>query len=435
MGVQAILEAVYNDEDKIANVEYIMSTPPDKRNAYYYNKYDGIQKVYSEILNGFLAWVFLIILVNRKNLKKPINILLILHYVFRTIGTAVFNSSNIRVNQNETPFAIFPYSRKNWNTSFCISNIFWVLDELCADWYPLLRTKAVTKNNPKKIRPVIAICLIFNCFKIYTIFSFFFKPFYVIEDATKATIEDYIKLGQYKLYWWIIVAMIQIASFSYDLSVILTLRKCLFNKLKEFQGVNASNYGFLERFKQISEYRIMFSIIASISFLPFIVGFSYICFFKPLTSGGSYDTDTDFALENIRQTVININCNLMFIDQILLRFIVKRNKSSNGYRSKQNSSTASYKNSSTNNLSYKNYSNTTFKNNISTNSFKSKLLHSEDYYNNLYNLNYTKLEGYQDTSYDSETIVNPSQIHYPQMQPIQQFPTKYKPIIQFHQEQ
>jgi len=440
--MQEVLEAIYNNEDKQQDFGYLMSTPPEERDAYYYNIYDAYQKVYTQILNPFLPWVFLIILVNRKNLKKPINILLILHFVFRSIGTAIYNTQNIRVNMNITPNLIFPFGERNWYISFAVSNIFWTLDELCADWYPLLRTKAVTKNNPKKIRPVIAVCLFFNSIKLFIIYSFFFKPYPIVDDVTKMTPTDQKNLSQYKLYWWSIVSLIQVASFMYDLSVILTLRKCLFNRLKEFQGVSTNNYGFLERFKQISEYRIMFSIISSLSFLPFILGFIYFCFYKPLKGGEDFDinkADADFALENIRQTVININCNLMFIDQILLRFVVKRNASS-GYRSNKNNSTSSYKNSTTN-VSYKNYSNPSYKNNLSTNSFKSKLLHSDDYYNNLYNLNYTKLEGYSDNynnSYtDSETVVNPSssQIHMkPIMQPIQQFPNKYKPIIQFHQD-
>ncbi|ORX80156.1 hypothetical protein BCR32DRAFT_25062, partial [Anaeromyces robustus] len=112
--MQEVLEAIFNNEDKQRDIPYLMSTPPDKIDAYYYNKWDGIQKVYTQILNPFLPWVFLIILVNRKNLKKPINILLILHYVFRAIGTAIFNTSFIRVNQNKTPFALFPYGEKNW---------------------------------------------------------------------------------------------------------------------------------------------------------------------------------------------------------------------------------------------------------------------------------------------------------------------------------
>lgn len=437
--MQEVLEAIFNNEDKQRDIPYLMSTPPDKIDAYYYNKWDGIQKVYTQILNPFLPWVFLIILVNRKNLKKPINILLILHYVFRAIGTAIFNTSFIRVNQNKTPFALFPYGEKNWRISFAVSNVFWTLDEFCADWYPLLRTKAVTKNNPKKIRPVIVMCLLFNSIKLYIIYSFFFKPYYIVDNFLTQTDEDKKGISNYKLYWWSIVSLIQVFSFMYDLSVILTLRKCLFNRLKEFQGVNANNYGFLERFKQISEYRIMFSIVASLSFLPFILGFIYFCFYKPLHNGVIFDTtaaDADFSLENIRQTVININCNLMFIDQILLRFVVKRNASKGYGRSsnRNNNSTSSYKNSQ-NNISYKNYSNPTYSNNKSANSFKSKLLHSDDYYNNLYNLNYTKLEGYQD-SYD-DSVINPSssQLHLKaHMQPIQQFPTKYKPIIQFHQD-
>jgi len=323
---------------------------------FYYNRVDGYQKVITQVINPFLPWVLLIALINRKNMGKPINLLLIFHYIFRFIGLSLLNTENVRINVNENPSIIYPYTEENWKISYAIANIFWTMGELCADWYPFLRTKAATKNNLKNIKPVVLTCVIYNLAKLYAMISFFINPYVIFKNVGNITEKESEAMTSYNTHWWIVVAVIQVASLCYELSIIWSLRKSLFNRLKEFHGASTNgNFKFLRKFQQISEYRIIFSMVASLLFLPFILLFVYLCFYKCLQLHQPFDMDTNFALESLRQTVIDMNCNFMYIDQILLRFVVfNNNKNRNnthtnghGYISSDKNSIATVKNNIT----------------------------------------------------------------------------------------
>eukprot|EP00833_Pecoramyces_ruminatium_P012267 jgi/Orpsp1_1/1186299/evm.model.d7180000049517.1 len=155
-------------------------------------------------------------------------------------------------------------------------------------------------------------------------------------------------IARIKIRYWSTVLALQIASSLYDLSVILTLKTYLFDRLKEYNSISGKT--FLGKFKQISEFRIIFSMIASMSFLPFIIGFViYLVYTYNLEGTGSV-VQSDEPVDGIRRAVLNINFTLMYFDQILLKIISKKqtNKHYSYKNTTGNTTGASYINSAPN---------------------------------------------------------------------------------------
>eukprot|EP00833_Pecoramyces_ruminatium_P007441 jgi/Orpsp1_1/1181473/evm.model.c7180000077305.1 len=305
-----------------------------------YNVYQNMAE--SFILNPFFLWVFLILLYNRKNWKRPIILLLIFHWVFRSVGDLLnYRASFIPW----APNTYWPYTDQGWLMAQAIPNIFWLTSEILGDWYPLLRTKAVTKQN-KKIIFVFITCILYNIVKLYSMYALFgdLPIDFRLTDDDGNKVRD---IARIKIRYWSTVLALQVASFLYDLSVIVCLRKNLFNKLKEYQ--NFSENTFLYKFRQISELRIIFSMIASMIFLPFIIGFVVYLVNVYKKEGTGSIVASDEPVDAIRRAVLSINYTLMYIDQILLKNITERNASNLGYNSSSkktfgaNSSNSTYK--------------------------------------------------------------------------------------------
>jgi len=256
------------------------------------------------------------LLYNRKNWKRPIALVLILHWFFRSIGDLLSYRSTF---MPWAPNSYWPYTDKGYLMASAIPNVFWLTGEIIGDWYPLLRTKAVTKN--KKIYAVFATCLLYNSVKLFSMIALFTDlPIdFRVNDDEGNKIRD---IARIKIRYWSTVLALQIASSLYDLSVILTLKTYLFDRLKEYNSISGKT--FLGRFKQISEFRIVFSMIASMSFLPFIIGFViYLVYTYNLEGTGSV-VQSDEPVDGFRRAILNINFTLMYVDQILLKIISKK---------------------------------------------------------------------------------------------------------------
>ena len=62
----------------------------EKKSVYNSNKSDIYQNIFDHfIINNFFPWVCLIFLINNKNWKKPVNLILIGHWLLRSLGTSV----------------------------------------------------------------------------------------------------------------------------------------------------------------------------------------------------------------------------------------------------------------------------------------------------------------------------------------------------------
>ncbi|ORX61184.1 hypothetical protein BCR36DRAFT_315553, partial [Piromyces finnis] len=264
----------------------------------------------------YFYWTLLILFLHKFNFKKPIMKLILLHYILRTLGD-IFNQLGELFNNYYTTnihyeFSPPTYDCKNyamhpfkWFMTRQISTILWYSGEIIGDWYPLLRTHAIVKNN-RLILLVYATCGIFNFSKILLILlhlSYNPAKMYTNEGAF-----DDDKSIKFYSYYYIIQFFIIFTSVIYDLSVYFVLKKAIFKK---------KNYdiGFLKKFKNLSEYRILISCFFSIIFLPIIAVTIIIKFYTLLKNNLRA---LDFSFEETRMMITNIQYYMIFIDQILL---------------------------------------------------------------------------------------------------------------------
>ncbi|OUM64707.1 hypothetical protein PIROE2DRAFT_8474 [Piromyces sp. E2] len=220
------------------------------------------------------------------------------------------------------PTMRWPFSEKNWLISNAIAHVFWLSGEILGDWYPLLRTKAVI-NNSKKIYPVYITCILFNLVKIFGISSFFID--YPINlkkvDKNFNAVRDIYK---FNICWWSAVCATNVMSCMYDISVINALRSCLFNQLKQYKLY--SQNPILEKFRQISELRIIISMLTAFLYLPLVATFTSFVIYEYSNNCYNKIINSDSEIEYFRKIVINFNYTLMYIDQILLRRYVDNNE-------------------------------------------------------------------------------------------------------------
>ncbi|ORY58284.1 hypothetical protein LY90DRAFT_669041 [Neocallimastix californiae] len=316
----------------------------------HFEKLDIIQKLIVKLItNEYFAWTCLVLIVSQNNWKRPINFLLILHWLLRSIGDMFLNSFGLFEKENK----IFPFSNKGSLYGFGVASIFWYSGEIIGDWYFLIRSKVLVRNK-KKLRWVFYICLGYNLVKIAQIFIFLsFVPFPKGYSDTDPIQESYVTLniGKHTFRKWVDVALQQIFSLAYDISVIIVLKNNVFNKMKNLNINENKENTFLIKFKQISEYRIYMSILVTIIGAPFIFGFCLeilylvnqeypIEDFERIKKLQVYSSEVN--VEGIRVCILTFNYMFMYIDQILLRFFVEDNKPqkkiSNSYTYNKNSS-------------------------------------------------------------------------------------------------
>ena len=305
------------------------------KTSYYdteWNKFDIYQKMATPHLRCELfPWIIVIFTLNSQNLKKPIILVLIAHFFIRYFGDFFYQSQYVLPTEKEK--YSWPSSMTIWYVSYGVGNIFYSVGEIIGDWYPLLRTKAVA-NNSKKVKLVFATCILYNLSKVLGMFCYFYDIDLRYLDG--GLINP--KTAIFKIRWWTVIAINQLTSCIYDISVIYALKACLFDRLKEFK--NSGRHNFLEKFQKISEFRIVVSMAVSLVFLPFVFFFVYINKNSCQNTPEKCDFSIDFSLENIRRVVICLNYNFMYIDQILIRRYAERSNE----RLKTMSTSKSYNN-------------------------------------------------------------------------------------------
>jgi len=313
-----------------------------------FNKVDGFQQIFDAyIKNSYFLWTVLVLLLNAKNWKKPVVSVLVIHWFLRSSGDLIRNVILVREVE---PNTVFPFDKTNWIISNSVAHVLWLAGEIVGDWYPLLRTKAVT-NDEKSMRKVYATCILYNIVKVYGMWCFF-KDLNKLDFSYQASRKPgAVSVIENNMDWWIDIMFILITSCLYDIAVILTLKSNLFNKLKKRHNKNSL---FLEKFKEISELRIMISMLASIIFLPFVIVFIFYIEYNYIKYK-DIKMQSDSEIEHLREVVINFNYSLMYIDQILLRIIAKKSKnsSSNNSSSYGNSSSSNSTNAKFINVNYK----------------------------------------------------------------------------------
>jgi len=294
-------------------------------------------------------WVFLLFLINRHNWKRYIIMVLFFHWLFKVIGDCFYY--NQYFIKSDFP-DYWPYGNKKHLYSQGIASIFWFLSEIIGDWYPLFRVAAIIKNH-KKIRCVFYACLCCNFIKVEQMYNYVsYVPFgrseYPKDDNDETIKADYFeRISNYKASQWINVVFQLIFSVIYDITVIYSLRKHLFNKIK-MNNTSTRENRFLTRFKLISEYRIYISLIATIIGFPILLAYAIYIMIILVTKKQEIKGANE--VESIRSCILTINYTFMYIDQILLRFFVDENNESMK-NSKSSSTTDNF------NLVYHNYNN------------------------------------------------------------------------------
>jgi len=261
------------------------------------------------------------------NTKRPVIKLVLYHYIFRTMGDIVEKLGDLLsiyhgLDKNGNCLTYLEYTEQHplkWFLTRQINSFFWYTGEIIGDWYPLIRTKAVAKNG-RSIKLVYIFCILFNITKIAVpISQIFLSPtsLYVGGKGDNYGKYNYDHVNEYYNYYWLIQALVIIASLLYDFAVFIVLKKELFNKV-------TSEYGFIKKFRLISEYRIFVSCLIAIIGLP-------IALFTSITKIVTFKTKwkgVNFSIEDFRIVVTNVQYMIIFIDQILL--LNSRNDSSGG---------------------------------------------------------------------------------------------------------
>jgi len=315
-------------------------------------KTDVLQKtiVDATIVEPFLPWLLLVLLLNFKRQKKPVIYLLISFWLVKFLNSVISGylfvahdgKDSNRMNKfNEGGFKEGEFEEEGFKEGgksmikfvlFAITIWLVMISQVIGDWYPVLRTKAVV-HNKKSLRLVYTTCIIYNIAKLIGPFSFFipinqptsdvgndsnkikkpsshklpssyqhnpeFSPLGSIGDTfgpfgtmgTPDIFDDQNNpLKNIMLYLYICIGVSFLASIIYDISIIYVLKKDVFNKVKiDEQLPNMKKQSFIEKFKLMSEYRIYVSMFVTVIALPTLI--IYICTFFYRVWGNDNDDD------------------------------------------------------------------------------------------------------------------------------------------------
>eukprot|EP00833_Pecoramyces_ruminatium_P018051 jgi/Orpsp1_1/1192083/evm.model.d7180000090482.1 len=284
-------------------------------------KIDTLQLIFeSFIRNAYFPWVCLILLFNINKWKRPAMLVLIGHWLLKSTGDLLRNTMELR---EKDPNLTWPGSYKNFYISIGLANVFQLAGELIGDWYPLMRVKAIDNNKGGKLKLVYVTCALYNLTKVFGMYCHFIAypiDLRKVDDEGKPVID----FARIKINWWGMIALMQIFSFIYDCSVIFAMKSCLSSKLKLYKS-NSKNT-FLNKFKQISEYRIFASMILSLCFLPIIISYVIILMFIYTKTENINELVENVPIDQLRKAVFSFNFTLMYVDQILLRNVMRQNQ-------------------------------------------------------------------------------------------------------------
>jgi len=273
--------------------------------------------------SSFFYWTLLLLILHKFNFKKPVMKLILAHFILRSTGDILdkfgdlmshFFATNANRDKNGDIVSYgcmydSPSPERNplrWFLTRQIGNTFWYTGEIAADWYPLLRTRAVAKDE-KSIWLVYISCALFNISKIVliSIHYIFLKPTALYNNEG---IFEKKKVNMFYFGYWINQFLVIVTSLIYDFTVYYVLRKNIFE-------ISQSEFGFLKKFRTISEYRIIVSLLICIFLLPIILVTYVLKFYYKF----AYDYDNlNFSFDDVRRLIANVQYFMIFIDQILL---------------------------------------------------------------------------------------------------------------------
>jgi len=347
----------------------------------------------------FFYWTLLILILYKFNFKNRIVKIITFHFIFRSLGDIIDKLgglmpryyANTIISQDEygvtlgCNFNFIPVPEVHplkWFFTRQIGCIFWMVGEIIADWYPLIRTREIVKSA-ESIWYVYLTCGIFNLSKLSLIICHFFLSPKMLYDENGVYKKQYVSLFYFK--YWVIQLIIIFASIIYDISVFLVLKRHAFQ-------ISISQLSFVKKFKTFSEYRIIVTMIITIIFLP-IASIAIILKFYYYFKDGY--TELEFSFDEIRRSIANLQYFIIFIDQILLSFsqplTSSDNDSSNYYYSttkdtySKNNKSQLFASLSNDNINYNNFNNNTT---TTTNNNNMNLLEYNNFNQNFSSRNY-----------------------------------------------
>ncbi|ORX81427.1 hypothetical protein BCR32DRAFT_268282 [Anaeromyces robustus] len=268
----------------------------------------------------FFYWTILIIVLYKFNFKKPVMKIILGYFTLSIIGNIIekfgdllsfyySNSPEIDEKGNTIYKCVYKASSPEmhplkWVLTRQICSIFWYTGEIIADWYPMIRIKEVEKDR-QVIKYIYISFGIYNATKILLIFYYFFLSPRDLYDANGVYNAE--KVNQFYFPYWSIQLFMIFTAVIYNYTIYFVLKK---NFSKENQS---SNIGFIKKFKNFSEYRLMFSSIVNVILLPLVsisIIFKFYYYYKYNYS------HIDFSFDEIKQNIINLSYNMIFIDQI-----------------------------------------------------------------------------------------------------------------------
>jgi len=281
-----------------------------------------IYALHKPIQFTFFYWTLLIFILHKFNFKKTVLKIILVHFILRSLGDVIDKFGDLMPRYySNTPITdvngnTIGYQCKNdspspemhplrWFLTRQIGCIFWLLGEMVADWYPLIRTKAVAKEQ-KSLWIVYVSCGLFNISKLsLIIYHWTLSPTELYDENG---VYQKTKVDLFYFKYWMIHLIIIYSSFIYDFSVYYVVKKSL-------SYVKTSEIGFLRKFKSFSQFRILVTAGVCAVFLPII---SVTIIIKFYFYNKYHYHNLEFSFDEIRQSINNVQYFMIFIDQILL---------------------------------------------------------------------------------------------------------------------
>jgi hypothetical protein len=287
----------------------------------YNNKIEDIRIVIYALQRPFtfmyFFWTILVFVIHKFNFRKPIMRLILYHFLLRSLGNVIdklgelfrFYYTNEILYEGDVILKSRCKTNEmhplKWLLTRQVCSILWYVGEIIGDWYPLLRTHAVVRNN-KSIWIVYITCAIFNFSKVALIILHLSLSAGRLYNKDGAL--DNKKMDVFYSNYFIIQLVIIYTSFFYDVAVYIVLKRAMFHK-------DQYRMGFLKKFKSLSEYRMLISAFVSAIFLP-IISFTYIAKYYFENHENMHGLNFDF--DETRKMVTSVQYYMIFIDQILL---------------------------------------------------------------------------------------------------------------------
>jgi len=297
---------------------YVQCTSGLQEKDYYNGKIDKVRVIVNAIQAplsfSFFYWTLLVFILHKFNFRKPVMKIILGHFIVRCTGD-IFDELGglfslyycMKKGENGDTYCECSANTLNpmrWYLCRYFGTLFWYIGEIIADWYPLLRTRAVVKT--KSIYIVYATCALFNLSKLVLIILHWnLDPRDLYDLKTGVFLKN--KIDDFYQIYWIVQLIIIYASVIYEFTVYLVLKSSVFKKGKY-------DYGFLKKFKSLSEYRILIASFLSFSFLPLVSVAIILKFYWIIEK----KLDLEFEFEKLRKAIANIQYYMIFIDQILL---------------------------------------------------------------------------------------------------------------------